>query len=34
MGDRIEKNVAEMLQNNELINNAYQKYGSPPERIR
>jgi hypothetical protein len=26
MGDRIEKSVAEMLQNNELINNAYQKY--------
>jgi hypothetical protein len=34
MGDRIQKNVAEMLQNNELINNAYQKYISPEERIR
>ena len=26
MGDRIENNVAKVLQNNELINNAYQKY--------
>jgi len=30
MGDRIETAVAEMLQNNELINNAYQKYGNKP----
>jgi hypothetical protein len=30
MGDRIETKVAEMLQNNELINNAFQKYGNKP----
>jgi len=30
MGDRIETRVAEMLQNNELINNAFQKYGNKP----
>jgi len=33
MGDRIETKVAEMLQNNELINNAFQKYGNKPEKL-
>jgi len=33
VGDRIETTVAEVLQNNELINNAYQKYGNKPNKL-
>jgi hypothetical protein len=33
MGDRIETKVAEVLQNNELINNAFQKYGNKPTKL-
>jgi len=33
VSDRIESSVAEVLQNNELINNAYQKYGNKPEKL-
>jgi hypothetical protein len=33
VGDRIETKVAEVLQNNELINNAFQKYGNKPDKI-